>query len=157
MGLKTLETATEKELANAILRHHTRRALDRTFTDDISRQVDTVPKIYKALEQFTFSNLPSDPLMRSGVCLGFEIGASVIAILNENLVLQDAPNVWRCFHCGLVFDDREQAKEHFGSIEDMEPPDCISTKHPLVVKLRERIRYLEEKLAVNAHVEREGP
>jgi hypothetical protein len=54
---------------------------------------------------------------------------------------------WRCFHCGDVFTDEQAATEHFGRTSDDGPAACIGTKHPLVVRLRERVKELERKLA----------
>jgi len=34
------------------------------------------------------------------------------------------PIKWRCFHCGEVFVDEDQAREHFGQSED-EPAACL--------------------------------
>lgn len=146
MGLKTLKTATVKELSDVIRVHHISRVLERGIFNDPERFA-TVAKVEEALHRGgTFrAALLQDPFCNASICLGFEIGAEAIRRLNDDLVLANAPEVWRCFHCNLVFDKEEEAREHFGTTEDQ--PECISTKHPLVVKLRERIKYLEEKLA----------
>lgn len=60
--------------------------------------------------------------------------ARLAAIFGER-----AEESWRCFHCGQTFTG-DAAAEH-----------CISTRHPLVVRLRERIHQVESPARVSDH------
>lgn len=44
---------------------------------------------------------------------------------------------WRCFHCGQMFDNVTDARDHFGERDEL--VKCIATTHPLVVSLRTKL------------------
>lgn len=41
--------------------------------------------------------------------------------LHQDQIEAEMPIEWRCFHCGDVFTDRDEAREHFGETLDDEP------------------------------------
>jgi hypothetical protein len=63
---------------------------------------------------------------------------TTVGVRWHDVVISDAPDAWKCFHCGETFDSRGAARDHFG-FDPSSDPACrikLGAERGLVMALR---------------------